>query len=128
MVRPLVLSVAALVPTWLFAGCGIVDGGGSVEVRLENDSEFELDETNLFLPDTTLFFVELQPNEVTPYHEVGRAFRIASVRVLTQGDSARLQVIDYVGESLLDPGRYTYILSVFPGPPLSLGLDLEKDS
>jgi len=128
MVRPLVFSVVALVSTWPLAGCGILDDGGSLEVRLENDSEFELDEASLILPDTTLFFVDLQPKEVTPYVEVARAYRIASARVLTQGDSARLQVIDYVGESLLGPGRYTYVLSVIPGPPFSLGLDLEKDS
>jgi hypothetical protein len=44
---------------------------------------------------------------------VSSAYRSATTQVVLDGDTLRLQVIDYVGEEPLDAGRYTYVLSVF---------------
>ncbi len=66
--------------------------------------------------------------EESLYVEVTKAYRIASAQVVVGQDTARIQVIDYVGESPLESGRYTYIFRVFEGVPLSMGLDFEKDS
>jgi hypothetical protein len=87
-----------------------------------------LDEATLFLPNGPLIHFDLEPGEESLYVEVFKAYRIASAEVVVGQDTARVQVIDYVGESLLKPGRYTYIFRVVEGVPLSLGLDFEKDS
>jgi heat shock protein HslJ len=43
---------------------------------------------------------------------VGEAYSYAYVKVTAGGDEFVLQPIDYVGESLLAPGEYTYVLDV----------------
>jgi hypothetical protein len=128
MKKRLAHTLTTLICLCLPPACGILDEGDAVEVRVRNASQLGLDEVTLFLPDTSLVVLDLGPGEATDYVGVTKAYRIASVLILAQGDSARLQVIDYVGESPLPPGRYTYALQVFPGPPLGLGLELEEDS
>ncbi len=113
---------------WFGAGCGILGLDGEVEVRVRNGSDLNLDEAALFLPGVTLEFLDLEAGETTPYSEVQKAYDYASAQVVVGQDTARIQVIDYVGETPLKGGRYTYILRVFPGNPLTLGLDFEKDS
>jgi hypothetical protein len=58
---------------------------------------------------------------------VEKAYRIASTWVVTGSDTVRLQVIDFVGEKPLNPGRYTYVLGFFEGNPTGLTLNLTKD-
>lgn len=110
------------------SGCGILDLDGDVEVRVRNGSSLLMDEVSLFLPGGTLSFSDLQPGEESSYSQVSKAYHIASAEVVIGPDTARIQVIDYVGEEPLDGGRYTYILRVFEVQPLSIGLDFEKDS
>lgn len=120
----LVLVAVAL----LASGCGILDIGGDVEVRVRNNSGVLLDEVTLLLPRETVTYSELAPSQSSPYVAVEKAYRIATVEVVAAQDTARLQVIDYVGETPLKAGRYTYVLLVFGTDPLSIGLDFQKDS
>jgi len=110
------------------AGCGVLDPGGDIQLRVRNGSSVVLDDVVLFLPMETLTFSGLGPSESTPYHEVAKAYRIASVQVVVSQDTARLQVIDLVGEEPLDTGRYTYVLRVFDTEPLGIGLEFQRDS
>lgn len=110
------------------AGCGILDLDGDVEVRVRNGSSLLLDEVSLFLPQSTLSYSGLQPGEESSYSQVSKAYHYASAEVVVGADTARLQVVDYVGETPLDGGRYTYILRVLEGQPFSISLDFEKDS
>jgi hypothetical protein len=43
---------------------------------------------------------------------VSAAYRSVTTQVVLDGDTLRLQVIDYVGEDPLAAGRYTYVLTV----------------
>lgn len=129
LVRGFLLPGLALFCVAVCTGaCGILDLDEPVEVRVRNGSSLSMDEVSLFLPRGTLSYSELQPGEESSYSQVSKAYRIASAEVVIGSDTARIQVIDYVGEESLDPGRYTYILRVFRAQPLSLGLDFEKDS
>ena len=119
----LVLAVAA----GGISGCGIVDLDGDVEVRVRNGSSFVLDEARLLLPRGTLSYSDLQPGQETAYSVVSKAYHHASAEVVIGADTARLHVIDYVGETPLDGGRYTYIMRVRGEAPLSIGLDFKKD-
>jgi hypothetical protein len=50
----------------------------------------------------------------------------AYIEVHLAADTLVLQPIDYVGESLLPPGRYGYVLEL-EGPPYRLALTLRHD-
>ena len=121
-----ILSLAAV--TLGAAGCGILDPSGEVEVRVRNGSARSFDEATLILPKGPLIHLDLEPGEETLYVAVSKAYRIASAEVVMGQDTARAQVIDYVGETPLKPGRYTYIFRVYEGVPPHLGLEFEKDS
>ena len=110
------------------SGCGILDRDGEVEVRVRNGSGVVLDEATLFLPNGPLVHFDLDPGEESLYVEVSKAYRIASAEVVVGQDTARIQVIDYVGESELKPGRYTYIFQLLEGVPLGMALDFKKES
>ena len=107
--------------------CGFLDPNETLEVRVMNGSEFLLDQGILHLPDDSIVFSELQPGQSTPYQEVARAYGIATVQVVVAQDTARLQVIDYVGETRLSPGRYTYDLSFVDNLTIHLALELVED-
>lgn len=120
--------VSILVLMLLLSGCGMLGPTREVEVRVRNGSGTILDRVSLFLPRETLTFSTLAPGQESPYKEVARAFDIVSVQVVVGQDSASLQVVDYVGEDPLEPGRYTYVLRVLSTDPLGIGMDFEKGS
>jgi hypothetical protein len=71
---------------------------------------------------------EFQPGAFSEYRTVSKAYDYASAEVVVGADTAFIQVIDYVGETPLDGGRYTYVFRIRSEAPLSIGLDFEKDS
>lgn len=121
-------TVLCLGIVWVSTGCGVLGLEDEVEVRVRNGSNLLVNEASVFLPGQTLEYSNLEAGEDTPYIEVGKAYDYASAQVVVGQDTARIQVIDYVGETPLKGGRYTYILRVFPGTPLTMGMDFEKDS
>ena len=110
------------------SGCGILGLDGDVEVRVRNGSDRSFDDAALFLPKEILSYSDLGPGETSPYSVVAKSYRIASAEVVVGQDTSRAQVIDYVGESPLKPGRYTFVLRLFEGSPPGLGIDFQKDS
>jgi len=119
----LLLPLLLLLPS----GCNPFGSDDPVEVRVRNGSSATFDGGALYVHRDSITFAALEPGQATPYREVERAYQIASTWVVTGSDTARLQVIDFVGEEPLSPGRYTYVLGFFEGNPTSLTLDLTKD-
>jgi hypothetical protein len=56
----------------------------------------------------------LVPGEASGYRQVELAYRYAYVDVLADGKSYVLQPFDYVGETPLGKGRFTYVLGLDP--------------
>jgi hypothetical protein len=108
-------------------GCGIIGPDSPVEVRVRNESDLTFDEGVIYFHMDSITFPGLQPGESTPYKEVERAYDYATAQVVTGADTARLQVIDFVGETPLDGGEYTYVLAFFEGNPTSLIQIFQKD-
>jgi hypothetical protein len=102
----------AAVLSILGLSCDALGLGGSVQVRMENASNVTLSRATLFASEGPQAFQNLSPGEATPYVEVSKAYRIATTEVIVGADTLRLQVIDFVGEEPLGPGRYTYVLVV----------------
>lgn len=124
--RALNLAIPAL--TLLILGaCDILNPDGPVEIRVRNASSLTFDEGVLYSYWDSVVFQNLEPGRDTRYQEVKRAYDMATAQVITGSDTARLQVIDYVGETPLKGGKYTYLLSFFEGNPTSLTLSMRKD-
>lgn len=109
----------------MLAACLASSEPDAVAVRLENASDMTFDEATLYTLDGPQTYTGIEPGAATPYVAVSAAYRIATTRVVVDSDTLRLQVIDYVGETPLSDGRYTYVLTVTTGsgtPVLSQAL------
>ncbi len=99
---PLVLFAAAL-----SIGC-VTGGEDPSEIRIRNVSGFDYD--GLQVGEET--YGRLPAGAETRYREFGIAYRYNYVRLEVEGDEMILQPTDYVGETPLGPGRFTYEVRV----------------
>jgi len=113
----------------VFAACDTLGLPGSVEVRVENQSTLTFSAVEYFAGSDLTTVPLLEPGRSSPYVEADGAYAYTTIQVVVEADTLRLQVIDYVGETPLSGGRYTYVLSV-DGPSGSRTLlqELRHDS
>jgi hypothetical protein len=55
-------------------------------------------------------FGTIAPGDTTEYHAVEKSYSYARIDASVGGEPGSLQPIDFVGESLLPPGKYTWTL------------------
>jgi len=113
--RFLKLPAPALLLAFATSACGVF-GADPVEVRVTNDSAVPFDQVSLFTADGIEEYSDLAAGASTPFITVSLAYRSATTQVVVGTDTARLQVIDFVGETPLDGARYSYALDVIGGP------------
>jgi hypothetical protein len=97
-------------------------------VRVRNATQWTM--TDLVVSPNTdpIHLDRLAPGELSPYVRRDGAYRYGYVRVLTDGGRERKIIpIDYVGESPLPEGHFTFVLGVSPFMPDSLDIGLEQD-
>ena len=87
-------------------------GGGDVEIRIQNNSTFPFQRVDVVFPEDEVSYGAISAHSASDYRGVSKAYRYAYVEVEIAGEELRIQPIDYVGESLLDAGKYTYVLNV----------------
>lgn len=85
---------------------------GGVHVRVENASNFPMNQIEVGFPDTLVSYGDLPPGSKSAYREVPAAYDIAGVTMTVGEKKLRLQPVDFVGEEPLKPGLYTYVLIV----------------
>lgn len=102
------------------------DKEGDILLRVANESAVAFDRTFVQFPEDQVEFGPLPANGTSAYVRVTTAYRYAYILVEVAGQDYVLQPIDYVGESTLGPGKYTYALtpSTVPG---YLNLTFRKD-
>lgn len=83
-----------------------------VRIRIANESAFPFERVNVLLPGVEEEYGPIAPGTASEYRAVEYAYRYAYIEVHLASDTLVLQPIDYVGESLLPNGRYTYALAV----------------
>lgn len=132
-------SIAMRLPTLalttlVLAACAgdpgvVTPGEGPVRLRLENATGGVIDSATAWTLDGPRRFGRLLPGGSSAYTAVSAAYRFVTIDAFFPDTTLRLQVIDYVGESTLPPGRYTYILSLFEDTSGErwLGLDFRED-
>ncbi len=123
MIRNEILPLL-LIFTMLLCGCGAGMTSNTtnhnnantdeVIIRLANRSAVEMSEIEVEFGPQTAKYQRILPGKTTEYRKVAKAYSYAYIKMLVNGKKAVLQPIDYVGESLLSPGSYTYALKYNP--------------
>ncbi|MDR8393688.1 hypothetical protein NC796_21215 [Aliifodinibius sp. S!AR15-10] len=97
----------------LMAGC---DTTSSIEsdvlIRIQNNSSYTLNDLKVVFPEDEVAYGDVSGGKKSGYEQVIKAYRYAYIETVVREKKLVLQPIDYVGESLLDHGRYTYELSI----------------
>ena len=95
-----------------------------IEIRIRNGSEIDFDSVRVVFPDRDeAHFGPIPKGASSDFKRTARAYRYAEIHVSAGGRELRLQPYDYVGESQLAPGRYSYVLGIQED---RLTVDLEK--
>jgi hypothetical protein len=81
---------------------------GPTLVRLENTSAVELTDVTFSSGHDPLTFARIAPGERTEYVEVESSYSYGYLKVTANGRVHVIQPIDYVGESEIGPGRFTW--------------------
>ena len=104
----------------LLAGCPRIvgpDGDDGVALRVANESAQAFERVIVRWPGLNQEFGPIASGASSDYRAVDFAHRYAYIEVHLANDTLILQTIDYVGESPLPGGRYTYALDVDSGGP-----------
>ena len=101
MKRVLILIFTTII--FLF-GCSNDDNSSEVRIRIANISQFDFQ--NIVVTTTT--FEDTKSGENTDYKMFEFAYRYAFIELEIEGNTHTLQPIDFVGETPLKNGNYTY--------------------
>ncbi|NIR45397.1 MAG: hypothetical protein GWN99_13345 [Gemmatimonadetes bacterium] len=93
-------------------------------IRLANLSSVDFDSVVVTFPEQVERYGRVPQGGVSEYRGVSQAYRYAHVEAFAGDETYLLEPIDYVGETLLAPGRYTYQLRIRDG---HLSLTLQVD-
>ena len=98
---------------------------GDVAVRVANNSSLSFERVEVVFPGNEVDYGSISAHGVSQYAAVETAYRYAYVEVQVGGEVLKIQPIDYVGETPLESGFYTYLLNVTVEGQLTL--DFRKD-
>ena len=127
--------ICILLLSLLASACGILgtDASGPLQIRLANHSSRTMQQALVSFPGENVEYGSIISGGATSYKEVDEAYRYAYVEVMVEGRKLILQPVDYVGETTLKPGKYTYQLDINEenyqdeSYPFALTLSLKKD-
>lgn len=118
----------AIVLLALCAACSATAGNGEpVLIRIANESGVAFDRVVVTFPGQEEDYGAVTAGGQTSYRHVERAYEYARIEAHRGGEVLVLQPIDYVGESLLTGGRYTYVLDVETAASGSLLFSFRRD-
>ena len=92
-------------------GCPLIsDDEGSVEIRINNVSNFDFSDIIVDTGGGRHAYCSVNAGAKSFYRSFQQAYRYAFIELTIDGSVFTLQPIDYVGETLLENGKYTYVL------------------
>jgi len=98
----------------LITGCSILSGDDEateVFIRLSNVSSYTYQDIRVSTTGGEVSYGDLESGEFTDYKSFEKAYRYGFVELQINGSTYTLQPIDYVGETPLENGYYTYQVS-----------------
>jgi hypothetical protein len=90
----------------------------AVHIRIKNNSTLEFDE--VLVADEEHLYVSVSPDSFSDYQAFEEAYRFAYIRITAGEEVFELQPVDFVGETLLPIGLYTYALAIDEAGQVSL--------
>jgi len=105
-------ALNALLLAILTAGCTDVLGPGYLSIRVRNAGPVAFDVATLGFRDQTVQYGRLAAGEATSYRSVRFAYSYAYVEVEAAGRRFTRVPIDYVGETPLARGSYTFEIAL----------------
>jgi hypothetical protein len=110
---------------FLSTGCDTLNGpSGPALLRVENRSQTDFTDVFVQFMDEPTHYGAVDAGALSAYRPFETAYRYGLIEAQAADTTYRLQPIDYVGESPLGAGRYTYRLTIKDG---SFGLTLVRD-
>ncbi|WP_057940244.1 hypothetical protein [Algoriphagus resistens] len=94
-------------------------------IRVENSSNVDFKDVLVSSGSGNMEFGAIKARKKSDYREFESAYRYGFVSVLANGKELRIQPYDYVGETPLSKGYYTYKLDLETSDPDNLFLTLE---
>jgi|GEM_PF-6262037 len=85
------------------------------QIRIWNRSEFDMEQVSLQILSQTESFGLIASGQTSGYVGFETAYHYGKLDVLVNGEQLSMIPIDYVGETPLEPGYYTYALDVQDG-------------
>nr|WP_294929690.1 hypothetical protein [uncultured Flavobacterium sp.] len=104
MKKLLILVIIAVV----LSGCSSEDSDSELRIRLSNASKFDFQNITVNTSTGNVNFENVSSGQNTTYKNFSKAYRYAFVELQIAGKTYTLQPIDYVGETPLKKGNYTY--------------------
>ena len=83
-----------------------------LQIRISNVSEFNYENIKVATTGEIVYFGNLKSNSKSASRVFDSAYRYAFVEFQINGETFTLQPIDYVGETLLENGKYAYAINV----------------
>ncbi len=80
-------------------------------IRLKNTSVYNYKNIIVEAGMTANVYEDLEPNQISEYQEFDSAFAYAFVELEIEGNTFTIQPIDFIGETMLEDGFYTYEIS-----------------
>ena len=82
------------------------------EIRVKNVSLYDFDDVEVVAPGGMAHYGQVLIQESSAYQSFTEAYRYSFINVIIDGQDFVLQPIDYVGETPLGPGKFTYVIDV----------------
>lgn len=98
----------------LFINCNENEDTTEVRIRVSNISQFDFSNIIVNTYNENVSFNNLNSGEVSDYKTFELAYSYAFIQLESDGNTYTLQPIDFVGETPLTNGNYTYQLDINP--------------
>ena len=108
------LATATAVVVAALSGCDNPFSSDTTRIRLRNSSTFELTAVTFQPGGPKVEFDRIGPGQTTPYTTVSKAYDYGYLDVRVGGERRVIQPIDFVGESPVGEGRFTYVITIEP--------------
>ena len=123
-----ILSFTAIFALMLLFSCSEedVETQAGVFIRIENVSDFEYRQVEVNTSGGKANYGIISSGSTSAYQRFDYAYRYAAVELKIEGNKLRHQPFDYVGETRLSNGYYTYQIGVEDLADGTLSLTLKR--
>ncbi len=124
------ITISLFIYALVFTGCNVVGNNDTeVEIRVKNNSSYTIEGFRISTGGGDFTYETLAPGEVSDYKLYDYSYSYFFVSFSIDTNDFVKQPIDYVGESKIKNGKYTYNIAIetFEDRPDYFTGDLKKD-